>query len=93
VDNCPDVYNPDQADSDGDGEGDACEFVCGDVNSDDRVNVLDAVFLVSYIFKGGPQPPILQAADCNGPDGKVNIADAVYIINYLFKVGPPPTCW
>ena len=24
-DNCPDVYNPDQADSDGDGTGDACE--------------------------------------------------------------------
>ena len=24
-DNCPDVYNPDQADADGDGIGDACE--------------------------------------------------------------------
>jgi len=26
VDNCPAVYNPDQADFDSDGEGDACEF-------------------------------------------------------------------
>jgi hypothetical protein len=25
-DNCPDVFNPDQADSDGDGRGDACDF-------------------------------------------------------------------
>jgi len=28
VDNCPDTYNPDQADSDGDGLGDACELIC-----------------------------------------------------------------
>jgi hypothetical protein len=26
VDNCPRVYNPDQADSDGDGKGDVCDF-------------------------------------------------------------------
>jgi len=24
-DNCPDVFNPDQRDSDGDGKGDACD--------------------------------------------------------------------
>jgi hypothetical protein len=29
-DNCPDVYNPDQTDSDGDGFGDACPPNCGD---------------------------------------------------------------
>ena len=33
IDNCPDLYNPDQADSDGDGEGDACDG-CTDLDGD-----------------------------------------------------------
>ncbi len=44
TDNCPDVENADQADLDGDGEGDACETdVDGDETNDDDDNcVLDA---------------------------------------------------
>jgi hypothetical protein len=89
-DNCPDVNNPGQEDTDGDGIGDACEgIVCGDANGDFTVNVGDAVFLIAYVFKGGPPPDPVCRGDANG-DGDTNVGDAVYLIAYVFKGGPPP---
>jgi len=66
------------------------QFLRGDANHDGIVNVSDVVYLISYLFKGGPAPipgTIVGDANC---DGKVTIADAVYLINYLFKGGPKP---
>jgi hypothetical protein len=67
-------------------------LVRGDVNSDRKITVADVVYLVNYLFKGGP-PPIggLLLAEVNC-DGRVTVADVVYLINYLFKGGPPPVC-
>jgi len=66
--------------------------LCGDVNGDGKVNVSDVIYLVNYLFKGGPLPiPELLVGDVNG-DGKVTVSDVVYLINYLFKGGPPPSC-
>ncbi len=62
---------------------------CGDVNGDNTVNVGDAVYLVCYIFQGGPPPVHLCVSDTDG-DGTINVGDAVYIINYVFKGGAPP---
>ena len=31
-------------------------FVCGDINNDGDVNVADAVYIINYVFKGGPAP-------------------------------------
>jgi hypothetical protein len=64
-------------------------YVTGDANGDAIVNVADAVFLISYVFKGGPAPDPLLSGDANC-DESTNIADGVYIINYVFKGGPPP---
>lgn len=62
----------------------------GDANGDGKWTVSDVVYLINYLFKGGPPPvPCLQVGDINC-DSKVTVADVVYLINYLFKGGPPP---
>jgi hypothetical protein len=63
----------------------------GDANGDGTVNIGDAVYIISYVFKGGPAPEPLEAGDANC-DLDVNIGDAVFIISYVFKGGPPPGC-
>ncbi len=62
---------------------------CGDVNASGDVTITDAVFIVNYIFGGGPAPyhPGTGDVDC---DGVFIITDAVYVINYLFGGGPIP---
>lgn len=64
-------------------------YATGDANGDGSINIADIVFLVAYLFKGGPAPSPLWRADVNG-DCKVTIADIVYLVSYLFKGGPPP---
>jgi hypothetical protein len=65
--------------------------VCGDVNYDNATNIGDVVYVISFIFKGGPPPQFLCDGDVNG-DGGINIGDAVYLIAWIFKGGPPPVC-
>jgi len=66
------------------------QALCGDTNNDGVINVGDVVYLINYLYKGGPEPqPILCSGDCNR-DGVVNVGDVVYLINYLYKSGPAP---
>lgn len=64
-------------------------FVAGDANNDEEVNLADVVYLVNYLFIGGPPPVALPSGDPNC-DGGTNLADVVYLVNYLFIGGPPP---
>jgi hypothetical protein len=63
--------------------------VPGDTNSDAKVDISDAIFLLRALFGGGPAPACAGLADVNG-DAKLNIADAVWILGYLFASGPAP---
>jgi hypothetical protein len=68
---------------------------CGDADGSGTVDISDAVYLIAYIFSGGPAP-----GDCGYPqglgdangDGEIDISDAVYLISYIFSGGPPPHC-
>jgi len=64
-------------------------YVCGDANGDAAVDISDAVYLIAYIFSGGPAPNPLAAGDANC-DAAVDISDAVYLIGYIFSGGPAP---
>jgi hypothetical protein len=62
----------------------------GDVNMDGVINSADVVYLINFVFEGGPEPlPIWQAGDVNC-DGRVTGSDIVYLNNYVFKGGSPP---
>ncbi|MDF1544855.1 MAG: Ig-like domain-containing protein [bacterium] len=61
----------------------------GDVDLDSRYTMNDIVYLINYLFKGGPAPSPLDAGDVN-KDGLVNVADISYLVNFLYNAGPPP---
>ena len=64
-------------------------FICGDADNSDAVDIDDIVFLINYIFAGGPEPaPYYQGeVDCSG---SIDIDDVVYLIAYVFSGGPIP---
>jgi hypothetical protein len=64
-------------------------FTRGDANGDGEIDISDAIYLVNYIFIGGPEPIPFEAGDANS-DGEVDISDVIYLVNYLFIGGPPP---
>ncbi|MEZ5360561.1 MAG: dockerin type I domain-containing protein [Candidatus Zixiibacteriota bacterium] len=79
----------DSIDENENGIPDGCDYICGDANADATINVGDAVFMIRYIFSGGPAPDPICSGDANG-DGNANIGDAVYLITFIFKGGPAP---
>jgi hypothetical protein len=66
-------------------------YVCGDANGDEAVNILDVVYLINFLYKGGPTPAPYKAGDVNN-NGVVNLLDITYLIAYLYQGGPEPVC-
>ncbi|HOW24783.1 MAG TPA: FISUMP domain-containing protein [Bacteroidales bacterium] len=67
-------------------------FLCGDVNEDGFVNVLDIITMVNYIMGGNPSPFNMNAADINADSG-INVLDVIAIVNIIMQVpGLPCGC-
>ena len=100
ADNCPDVYNPDQADNDGDGIGNAC--CCGYYTSgytgntncdvDGTRNLQDVTRLIDFIYLSKQALCCSANGDTNG-DGVSNLQDVTRLIDniYLSKL-PTEAC-
>lgn len=73
--------------------GPCCVGQRGNVDGDfdDILDISDLVYLVDYMFTGGPTPPCWEEADIDGSgDDVINITDLVHLVDYMFNGGPPP---
>jgi len=69
----------------------AFSSVCGDINGNGQIDILDATFLINFLYRGGQTPPDLRTADVDG-SGSLNILDISYLVNWLYNGGPGPQC-
>ncbi|MEM7163898.1 MAG: hypothetical protein AAF581_00455 [Planctomycetota bacterium] len=73
------------------------QFVRGDCNVDNALNIADPVFLLGFLFPGPSGSNVLTCLDsCDAnDDGALNIADSVALLSALFTGGMipgPNTC-
>ncbi|MFH1688093.1 MAG: hypothetical protein ABIE70_11320 [bacterium] len=75
-------------------KGGCCCLTRGDVNHDGtQPDIGDLVWLVNFMFNGGPQPGCMEEADINADLGGPDIDDLVYLVDYMFNDGPAiPDC-
>ena len=59
------------------------QFIRGDFDGNDNLNLVDALGVLNYLFLGGAAPDCLDRADVND-DGNVMLSDALGLLNYLF---------
>ena len=66
-------------------------MLVGGANNSGDISISDAVYIISFIFSGGPAPALPCLGDADG-SGAITISDAVYLIGFIFGGGPTPHC-
>jgi len=66
-------------------------YMYGDADATGSIDISTLVYLVAYMFLGGPEPIPYDAGDidCNGG---IDISDLVYLVDYMFNGGDAPGC-
>lgn len=69
----------------------SCCLIVGDINHDGTgPDITDLVYLVTYMFSGGPDLPCMEEGDINGDLSVGDISDLVYLVTYMFSGGLAP---
>ena len=95
-DNCIDIFNPGQEDSDGDLIGDVCDpcdnlvYVLGNINGDTDssgepvIDLMDVLTLVDYLLLGGSNECQEPVMNING-DGFINVVDVITLVQSIMN--------
>ncbi len=70
-------------------------YMCGDVDGSGSEDIDDVVFLLEYLFIGGPIPDPMIAGDVHRTDCPlltIDIDDVVHLLAFIFARGGPPDC-
>ncbi|MBD3297795.1 MAG: hypothetical protein GF341_03990 [candidate division Zixibacteria bacterium] len=97
-DNCVGVFNPDQADSNGDGIGDACDTDClcafqGDLDGNGALDAIDLNLMIEVLFFNGSDVCDPTCPNCRSDvtcDDVSDSTDLNYLITAIFFNGAPP---
>ena len=66
-------------------------LIPGDLNYDELVDIDDLVYVVDYMFRGGPPTPEPKSMDIDG-NCVFDLNDLMYIVDYQFRGGLEPRC-
>jgi parallel beta-helix repeat protein len=98
---CIDAGDPDPQYNDPDGTRNdvgalhacsCCQGLAGDIDgAGDEPDLIDLIYLVTFMFQDGSEPPCMAETDING-DGSLapDITDLIRLVDYMFQGGPPP---
>jgi hypothetical protein len=95
IDNCPDDYNPDQADGDSDGIGDACEACCGlytggytgnaDCSDNGKRNLSDITRAIDRVYVSRVDLCCEENGNTDGDEeGRINLSDITKLIDHVY---------